>query len=395
MLRQAEATRRARDSLVDMVTRDPDVVSCLHRVYNTVLLNDIEVAEGAARVAPELLRTINREYKRFFKDAVVLAHTCGFVPYYIARSNGAKLPRCLPLGSFSWRVAMREDARAGLAGYEVNVVSGKIAQDQVLVFETEAPVLGGYDICSPLAGVHNQFLIWKDAETQLSIVSEWNTSKHFAVTERIDVKDQTTSGIQLLDEQRRYNLTGQHNSVVHDSMLRLTGAGVTASVQEAFHHAVHTQFQDRAEGRGEPRVGSKRASVHLLPPNTDVQELSTMDTGTAMRDAKTEFQEAVYTYFGLSNINRQLDEAGRRGATSIHREQYSNILYMQTVLERLGEAAYAQCFGVKAHSVRFTLRALPRFEIASVDDIKTLAEIGMLSPADMAHLRLTILNRSA
>ena len=116
-----------------------------------------------------------------------------------------------------------------------------------------------------------------------------------------------------------------------------------------------------------------------------------MDTGTAVREAKVEFQEAVYTFFGLPNINRAREEAARRGATVLHREQYSNILYMQTVLERLGEAAYAQCFGARA--VRFTLRALPRFEITSVDDIKVLCDVGLLTAEDKAHLRRTIMNR--
>jgi len=88
-----------RDSLVDMVSHDPDVVSCLHRVFNTVLLNDIDVEEGGVAVQPELLATLNREYKRFFKDAVVLSYMCGFVPYYVARSRaeggvrGIKVPR--------------------------------------------------------------------------------------------------------------------------------------------------------------------------------------------------------------------------------------------------------------------------------------------------------------
>mgnify|MGYP000123697870 CR=1 FL=1 len=88
-----------RDSLLDMVSRDPDVVSCLHRVFNTVLLNDIDVDEGGVAVKPELLATLNREYKRFFKDAVVLSYTCGFVPYYVARAQteggvrGIKVPR--------------------------------------------------------------------------------------------------------------------------------------------------------------------------------------------------------------------------------------------------------------------------------------------------------------
>ena len=188
---------------------------------------------------------------------------------------------------------------------------------------------------------------------------------------------------------RSYNLTGEHNSVLHNNLMMLKGVGVTSSVQEAFHHAVHSQFCDAPEGA--PRVGSKRAAVHLLPPNTDVTELGAMDTGTAMREAKVEFQEAVYTFFSLPNINKSREEAARRGASVLHREQYSNIMYMQTVLERLGEAAYARCFG--ARNVRFALRALPRFEITSVDDIKVLCEIEMLTAEDKAHLRRTIMNR--
>ena len=107
--------KETHDSLLDMVSRDPDVVSCLHRVYNTVMLNDIDVDEGGVAVQPELLATLNREYKRFFKDAVVLSYMCGFVPYYVAHARaeggvrGIKVPWyalslslccvCLPLSS--------------------------------------------------------------------------------------------------------------------------------------------------------------------------------------------------------------------------------------------------------------------------------------------------------
>ena len=177
--------------------------------------------------------------------------------------------------------------------------------------------------------------------------------------------------------------------MLHNNLMRLKGVGVTVSVADAFHHAVHTQFSDAPDGA--PRVGSKRAAVHLLPPNTDVVELGAMDTGNAMHEAKVEFQEAVYTFFALPNINKSREEAARHGASALHREQYSNIMYMQAVLERLGEAAYAQCFG--ARRVRFALRALPRFEITSVDDIKVLCEIDMLTEEDKTHLRRRIMNR--
>ena len=62
---------------------------------------------------------------------------------------------------------------------------------------------------------------------------------------------------------------------------------------------------------------------------------------------------------------------------------------MQNTLERLGESVYAQSICLEADDVVFKLRALPRFDITCVDDIKTLCEIQMLTPA----LRKTIMNR--
>ena len=394
MMRRAPAAGGgALDSLIDMVARDPDVVSCLHRIYNTVLLNDLVVEEGKKAVTPLLLRSVNREYKRFFKDAVVLVYMCGFVPYHFVDVQGTKYPRCLPLGSFTWRVRT-DGPGATLADYDVTIIAGSVKQSQLRVFEVETPVLqsSSYDICSPLSGVLNEYLMWKQAEEQQHKTSEWNKCKHFAVTERIDVKDQSTSGIQLLDEQRRYNLTGQHNNVVHSNLMYLTGGHPTQCVNSAFRHAVHTQFEDAQSDLLGARVGSKRAAVHLMPPNTDVQELSNMDTGTALRDAKEGFQDAVYVFFGLPNINKQLKAAGTRGIPAIHQEQYCNILYMQTLLERLGETTYAQCFGIDPQLVCFSLRAMPRFEVTCVEDLKILWETQILTPADLARMRKTIMN---
>jgi len=378
-----------------MVTQDPDVVSCLSRICNTILLNDIELLEGNAAVTPALTRIINREYKQFFKDAVVLTYLCGFVPYYIVSLDNTKMPRCLPVGAFTWRV--RESPRStwrrrGVLAYEIRITAGAITEKDVFIFDTASPVAESsvYSMSSPMCGVLEEYLLWKDAERQAIESSRWNTLKHVCVTERIDVKDQTTSGIQLLDEQRRYNLTGQHNNVIHDNLLRLTGAGVTSSVADAYHYAVHSQFCDSEEAI----VGSKRAAVHIMPPNTEVQELAPLPCNTLVQDAKSRFQSSVYVFFGLPNINNlQNHDSTVRNLPGMHREQYSNILHMQNTLQRLGERVYAHCFDIDSDQVCFRLRALPRFEIACVDDIKTLFEIQMLTPADIAHLRKTIMNR--
>jgi len=128
-------------------------------------------------------------------------------------------------------VRMNTDAREALASYEVRVASGAVPQKAVFVFETETPVVrAGAELSSPLLGVHRQYVVWQEAMAQLAVTGEWNRVKHLAVTERIEVKDQTTSGIQLLDEQRRCvpsSLLARAACACHDSRHTHT-AGTTS-----------------------------------------------------------------------------------------------------------------------------------------------------------------------
>jgi len=381
-------------ALLDMVTTDPDVVSCIERVGNSILLNDIILSENGSPITAKLSEILNPVYKRFFRDALAMSYICGFVAYYIVKKNGIKIPKCVPLGMFTWSVkpCSNKEGKGSLLRYDVRMSQGKDVT--VHIYEVRSPVLhetSSYeDVCTPLLGVLNQYMHWKDSEVQCSVSNQWNTSKHLAITERLDLKDQTTSGIQLLDEQRRYNLTGQHNNVIHNNLLRLTGGGVTTSVHDAFHSHIHNQFSDTRMCE----VGSKRAVVHIMPPNTEVQELGTMDIGTSVRDNKTSFQSAVYIFFGMPNINNTNTAAAATSAIEgLHREQYAYIMTTKRHMETLGAEAYARSFGVDIDNVACTLKAMPRFEVTSVADIKILWEIGMLVPGDMKRLRTMILDK--
>lgn len=380
-------------SLIDMACRDPDMVSCITRISNQVLNNDFEVKEGDKSVSPTLTALLNIKYKHFFRDCITASYVCGFVPYYIVKENGMRFPRSMPMGSYSWRVrASEKKKQSNVSEYQLIILSGALSESDVHIFEVHTPVFdrGEYEICSPLNGMLQYYSIWKNASIKFEVANEWNSSKHITVTERIDVKDQTTSGIQLLDEQRRYNLTGQHNNVVHDNLLRLTGNGTTASVATAFNHAVITQFRDDQSCV----VGSKRAAVHIMPPNTETGELSNMDTGTHMEESRSSYQKACYCFYGLTNLNELHSGHTTQDATAgTNREQYACVIHMRSILNALGREVYAKCFEVDPQLVKFDIRALPRFEINTVADIKLMWEIGMLTPSDMAALRKTIMNQ--
>jgi len=122
--------------------------------------------------------------------------------------------------------------------------------------------------------------------------------------------------------------------------------------------------------------------------------LAPMDAGSAVTDCKAAFQCAVYIFFGMPNINNtNTTTSATTEINSLHREQYAHIMKTQRQMEALGAEVYARCFGLAAGAVTCSLRALPRFELTSVADIKVLWEIGMLTPGDTQQLRRMMLNR--
>jgi hypothetical protein len=91
----------------------------------------------------------------------------------------------------------------------------------------------------------------------------WNSSKHLVFSERIELKDQTISGLQLLDEQRRYHLTGSHQNMFNQNFLRLQDRDGywKKSVQDGIHFHIKDQFSDDSVDVG---AGSKRTCCHII-----------------------------------------------------------------------------------------------------------------------------------
>ncbi len=105
---------------------------------------------------------------------------------------------------------------------------------------------------------------------------EWNSSKHIATSERVELpKDQTTQGISLLDEFHRYLITGNH-SAVNRFYMTLNGHApphTTDPSQLSAAH-IHSSFGSLDVREGGDLVAS---SGHVSPPNTDVIELAAVD----------------------------------------------------------------------------------------------------------------------
>ena len=154
----------------------------------------------------------------------------------------------------------------------------------------------GSPVCSgPFNHIIAEYKHFLPSRRKIEESNEWNSSKHVIVTEQVDLKDQTTSGLQLLDEQRRYQITGKHNNLMHNNLLRLQNRDgfYLDNVNDGIFSHVRSEF---ADGHDRVAPSTKRACCHIMPPNvqvTEMQELNTPDL--ALNEQR--FITTVYAHF--------------------------------------------------------------------------------------------------
>ena len=145
---------------------------------------------------------------------------------------------CLSLGSFRWHTEFRGTETAPghdeqgpdlqlalqnqLIVYRVTLLGPtKVKPRQIFIMPfTPATALSPNASCfaqlhSPLAGVLELYCVREQIRQHIIATTVWNSQKHICLSENVDLKDQTTTGIQLLDDLRRYKPTGTH-SVLRD-----------------------------------------------------------------------------------------------------------------------------------------------------------------------------------
>jgi len=357
-----------------LLRTDPSVKSCVNRIIGVATFKEIEITENAARLNAGLQRHLNAMLPRFLTECLEAAIVCGFAPYTMVMRGGLPHFVAFPLGTFSWTVEDDPHHPAPLR-YNVRYKDGSIAPERVYVMVWQPPCLAPYS--GPL-----QYLVQLHATRMRQFETvraseRWNAEKHVAVTEKVDLKDPTTSGIQLLDDLRRYNLTGTHSALSGGVALRAGGSGKLGSVTEGNFHWLDRVFK----GNDERPVG-----VHGLPPNMEVHELAGMDASPLLELFSEMYQAEVHKFFDMP-AHSQLTSAKTGGAhDQISRQQYLNTQQFIRFLERVVADAYGRAFA-NARNVTVHLTSIPRLELKSIDDIKTLTEVGLLNPQDRARIR--------
>ena len=371
------------DVIKTMLREEPVVRSCVQRIAQSVACKEIQLMENGKAVAKSLMDHFSNFVGKFLRDSIEMCFACGFVAFTIRRKEGRPVFTTLPLGTFSWCVRDGKDGE-DLLVYDVKYKNGLVKSDDIHVMPFYSPCMSlDGSTHSPLSRIASLWLAKIHQFEQVQHAEIWNREKHIAVTERIELKDQTTTGLQLLDDVRRYNLTGKHHSIVNGSSMRARNRNNESidSVSEGTWQWCKDTFRDPVNPT------QSVANVHLMPPNTDVQELSNMDSSPLLQLMLETYQNEVYAFFDLPGMN-QLSGTKSSGISDVmSRQQYANIQHITIFLQKVIQLAYSQAFKTTLSTVQCKLTPLPRLELKEIADLKMLTEVGILNPQDKMRIR--------
>lgn len=375
--------------LCELVRTEPMLSSCVQRLGNNCLTNTVELYENRQPLTPELGLLLSKHYSQLLRQAIEVALVTGFVPFYIRRRQGIPLAFIPELGTFVWTTVVQDKSSnrvpSGILKYAVRMLVGTVKDEDIHVVNWQVPLNGGTQVSlhSPLWYVFSMHRAF-DMALKMSLEKErWNTHKHLVVSEKLDLKDPTPSGIQLLDDMRRYSLTGQHNMMrdaVSDYYSRRDNRKLH-SVVDANHQWIYSEFFDKGDS-------SAQAMPHIMPPNSLTEELSLLQSTDVLPQMREQYQIAVHTFFnGVNMPTTDAKYVGAAGSEQASRAQHVSVLAMCKFLQGVVEHMHAISFGVEEGTVTCVLQARSRFELSGSDDIKNLLECGVFTNLDKARLR--------
>ena len=117
------------------------------------------------------------------------------------------LPFCPAISTFLWSTRISEKSSGPNAHYYINITKGNVKRKDIHIMPYYSPIVSEH-IKTPMQAILLQYMALQEMHETIRTSNKWNKEKHVVVTETMDVKDQTTSGLQLLDDVCRYTLSG-------------------------------------------------------------------------------------------------------------------------------------------------------------------------------------------
>ena len=212
-------------------------------------------------------------------------------------------------------------------------------------------------------------------QKKLEKVLEWNCQKHIVTSEKVNIpKDTTTEGVCLLDDFRRYLVTGDHLGINKNHMtMNGLRTHLSQNPSKLSSSLIQAQFKEEASER-----------VYTLPPNTEIHELSGLKLEANMTELHDLMQRQVTDFFQMPLLT---DIGGKDISSFVQQKELKQMRYMANFGGRLMQYTYAAIFDVEQSTVEVHMEQPSGMHINSAEDVKKLHESNTLLPSDKLKIR--------
>ena len=358
--------------LAHVMYTEPNAKFCWHSIRNSCLSNPIHISESGKKLSQEFTETIHGHFVKFATDAIAMHYMCGFVAYYIESRNGIRLPFTLPLGAFTWSFErMQREDRVWPFYVKIRGIECSFDDHRVQIFTHSVPsrnVL--YSPMDDVIRLHKNYITIHESITSTLRNSD---KVNILISEKIDIKDQTLNGIQMLDDARQYMVNGSTPLQQYELGVRLTGTR-TDTVNLEREYAMQ-QTNER----------QKQIELTSIPPNSQVTAVATNSVQTdILKESYTQYVSACHTYFGVAAPTST--SSSSEGDTPTSTETNNNVAFVTQMLQELLREAYAGCFRVEVRQVHVKIPPPPILQVKQIADVKTLFECGVYTPQELKRL---------
>ncbi len=352
--------------LAHVMYTEPSIQSCCRCIRNGCLSKPIEIHESGKRLSPEFTQHVLYHFTKFASDAITMHHMCGFVAYYTEKRSGVCVPHTLPLGSFTWGVERlaRDD---GIWPFAVKIRGIDCSFDERRVHIFARDVLSRNVLYSPMDGIVQLLVNYTSIHESIASIITNGEKINVLVSEKIDIKDQTLNGIQMLDDARQYMVKGNTPLQQYELGVRLSGA------------RTDTVNLEREYTMQETNKRQRNIELTSIPANSQVTPVAMnnphMET---LKENYRQYVLACHAYFGV-DIAPAASETDADAANSIRPS--SNVSFTCDMLEELLQQTYARCFKVDPLKVQVRITR-PKLEISAAD-VKSLWECGIFTTQEL------------
>ena len=379
--------------LLELVTSEPTLQQCFKIIESTCLSQGVYCRVDGADVTERFQQHLDEHYVPFLKSAIRAFFAYGFVPYRIRKiSRGDRVPEVLPAGTFTWHTELGRNEKTSysfhprgrhrvtddetrMVVYRVSPRAGGWKEEDVSIYVFKEPAL---DVCtdsmlyatvpSPLAHVLTDYKNLRQAQIRRSHADAWNTTAKIIST--FDPK------LRVEDNPSQYLM-----DFVHEAYYDPPALGPNMFPPIEAHNVwqresvIRRQFQETPTNHLPDVYALPRdhqvASQQMLAPCEDLAWLLDKYRRDVSSITGVPYEMFIGKDSHTQETVRKTIASGRLFSTNMH----EICRHLQAMLRQIYREIYS-----RNSRVDFLMVPMPRLEVETIADFKTLFEIGALTP---------------